>query len=129
MSASLQTPLPALNDREGAVIPESFPEVIDAHVHLFPDEFDAYRRLLDDYDNLWLDTTMTLANYLPFNDLPHLAGMRRDRLIYGSDFPNLPYAWDRELRRISRLDLTKERLSKLLHQNAIEFYSINSGKM
>ena len=95
--------------------------------HLGANEFDAYRRLLDDYDNLWLDTTMTQADYLPFNNLPDLAGMRRDRLIYGSDFPNLPYAWDRELRRISQLDLTKERLSKLLHQNAVEFYSINSG--
>jgi len=37
MSALLQTSLPALNDTEGAHVPESLPEVIDAHVHLFPD--------------------------------------------------------------------------------------------
>jgi len=72
---------------------------------------------------------MTLADYLPFEDLPDLTGMRGDRLIFGSDFPNLPYAWDRELQRIDRLNLTPERLSKLLHQNATEFYSINAGKM
>ena len=33
----LQTPLPAIDDREGDHVPESLPEVIDAHVHLFPD--------------------------------------------------------------------------------------------
>jgi predicted TIM-barrel fold metal-dependent hydrolase len=51
--------------------------------------------------------------------------MRADRLIFGSDFPNLPYAWDRELQRIDRLNLAPERLTKLLSQNAAEFYKIN----
>ena len=37
MPGMLQTPLPALNDREGNHVPESLPEIIDAHVHLFPD--------------------------------------------------------------------------------------------
>jgi predicted TIM-barrel fold metal-dependent hydrolase len=93
--------------------------------HLGADEFDRYRRLLDNYDNLWLDTTMTLADYLPFENVPDLAKIRPDRLIFGSDFPNLPYAWDRELKRIARLNLTAERLKKLLGQNAAEFYAIN----
>jgi len=92
--------------------------------HLGADEFDTYHRLLDSYDNLWLDTTMTLADYLPFDNVPDLATMRADRLIFGSDFPNLPYAWDRELQRIARLNLDRERLLKLLSQNAVEFYAI-----
>jgi predicted TIM-barrel fold metal-dependent hydrolase len=93
--------------------------------HLGADEFDAYRSLLVRYDNLWLDTTMALADYLPFDNIPDLAQMRADRLIFGSDFPNLPYAWDRELQRIDRLNLAPQRLSKLLSQNAVEFYAIN----
>ena len=92
--------------------------------HLGADEFDTYRRLIDSYDNLWLDTTMTLADYLPFDNVPDLATMRADRLIFGSDFPNLPYAWDRELQRIAHLNLDGQRLSKLLNQNAVEFYAI-----
>ena len=92
--------------------------------HLGADEFDRYRWLLDHYDNLWLDTTMTLADYLPFENVPDLSKMRADRLIFGSDFPNLPYAWDRELKRIARLNLSPQRLAKLLAQNAIEFYRI-----
>jgi len=93
--------------------------------HLGADEFDAYRGLLDNYDNLWLDTTMTLADYLPFDNVPDLVTMRADRLIFGSDFPNLPYAWDRELQRIAHLNLAPELLTKLLSQNAVKFYKIN----
>ena len=93
--------------------------------HLGADEFDTYHRLIDSYDNLWLDTTMTLADYLPFDNVPDLATMRADRLIFGSDFPNLPYAWDRELQRIARLNLAPQRLTNLLSQNAVEFYRIN----
>ncbi len=37
MSALLQTPLPALDDREDDHVPKTLPAVIDAHVHLFPD--------------------------------------------------------------------------------------------
>ena len=31
--------------------------------HLGADEFDGYARLLERYDNLWLDTTMVVADY------------------------------------------------------------------
>ncbi len=96
--------------------------------HLGADEFDSYRRLLESYDNLWLDTTMTQADYLPFGHIPALDEMRVDRLIFGSDFPNLPYAWDREIKQVCRLNLTAERLSKLLGQNAVEFYAIKPAE-
>ncbi len=93
---------------------KTYPDLRVCVPHLGADEFDAYRRLLESHDNLWLDTTMTLADYLPFENVPDLAKMRADRLIFGSDFPNLPYAWDRELQRIARLNLAAERLTKLL---------------
>jgi len=97
--------------------------------HLGADEFDAYRLLVERYDNLWLDTTMTVADYLPVQNIPELGKMRADRLIFGSDFPNLPYAWDRELQRIDDLKLDRKRLMKLLGQNAIEFYAISGEIM
>jgi hypothetical protein len=66
---------------------------------------------------------MTLAEYLPGFSQP-LAEMRVDRIMYGSDFPQLPYAWDRELKKIRELGLSKESLRLILSQNAIEFFSI-----
>ncbi len=70
--------------------------------HLGADEFVAYARLLRAHENLWLDTTMAIGGYLegaegvPGGLFPGSAG----RLLYGTDFPNLPYAWDRELGKL-----------------------------
>ncbi len=107
-----------------AQVLKEYPDLRICVPHLGADEFDAYCRLLENHTNLWLDTTMTLADYLPFDNIPDLATMPADRLIYGSDFPNLPYAWDREIQRIRQLKLNHRRLSKLLSQNAIDFYGI-----
>ena len=101
-----------------------YPDLRICVPHLGADEFDAYRRLLVRYDTLWLDTTMTLADYLPFCNVPDLNTMRADRLMYGSDFPNLPYAWDREIQLLLRMNLKRDFLSKLLGRNAAGFYGI-----
>jgi predicted TIM-barrel fold metal-dependent hydrolase len=92
--------------------------------HLGADEFDAYIGLAAKYDNLWLDTTMTLADYLPMNYFPKLSEMRADRIMFGTDFPNLPYAWDREVRRLIGLRLRDDTLERILGKNALEFYQI-----
>jgi predicted TIM-barrel fold metal-dependent hydrolase len=92
--------------------------------HLGADEFDEYRRLIEDYDSLWLDTTMTLGGYLPFEGVPDLKQLRADRIIYGTDFPNLPYAWDRELKAVAAMNLPDGRLRRLMAENAIELYGI-----
>jgi predicted TIM-barrel fold metal-dependent hydrolase len=106
---------------------KDFPKLKICVPHLGADEFDDYRNMLEKYDNLWLDTTMTLADYLPMNYFPKLADWRIDRIIFGTDFPNLPYAWDREIRRLCRLNLPENTLKRILGQNASEFYSIFSG--
>jgi hypothetical protein len=82
--------------------------------HLGLDEFAAYERLILRHDNLWLDTTMACAGYLPAPDPLRLLHARPDRILYGTDFPNLPYAWDREIRRLAALGLGEEHLAKLL---------------
>ncbi|GAC1356151.1 MAG: amidohydrolase family protein [Polyangiales bacterium] len=66
--------------------------------HLGADEYDAYARLLDRYENLWLDTTMAIAGWLQEPSREIFPG-RAARMLYGTDFPNIPYAWDRELHR------------------------------
>ena len=89
--------------------------------HLGADEFEDYRRMARIYDNLWLDTTMALGRYLPFGPVPDLASYRQDRIFYGTDFPNIPYAWDRELKAIQKMGLDRDFLEKLLHQNVLAF--------
>ena len=107
---------------------KDYPELKLCVPHLGADEFIEYQQLIEKYDNLWLDTTMTLAEYLPMEYFPKLAEMRADRVMFGTDFPNLPYSWDRELRRLARLNLSDKILAKILGENAINFYAISRNK-
>ncbi len=76
--------------------------------------------------NLWLDTTMSQADYLPMDYFPELTEMRLDRLIFRTVFPSLPYSWDREIRRLIELKLSDTAMERILGKNAMDFYSINS---
>lgn len=86
--------------------------------HLGADEFEPYVALLEKHDGLWLDTTMMAAGFFAVPGLKRLLSARPDRLMYGSDFPNLPYAWDREVRAIAELRLREADLEAILGGNA-----------
>ncbi|MEZ4267549.1 MAG: amidohydrolase family protein [Myxococcota bacterium] len=94
--------------------------------HLGGDEFDAYFRLLERYDSLWLDTTMVMADYFDgVGRQDRFIDARPERLMYGTDFPNLPYAWDREIVRIARRH-REESLIAVLGETATDFFGLGS---
>ncbi len=110
-------------DRTARVL-NDFPDLKLCVPHLGADEFEAYEALLEQHDGLWLDTTMMLADYF---DIPHawrLIDARPDRLLYGTDFPNLPYAWDRELHRLGARRLDDDALASVLHGNARRLFGL-----
>lgn len=90
--------------------------------HLGSDELGAYAQMLEAHPNLYLDTTMMLGGY--FNERPDTTLFRRlpGRVLYGSDFPNIPYEWDRELRALELLDLDASVRQALLHDNAVRLF-------
>lgn len=106
---------------------ESFPKLRLSVPHLGADEYDGYLELIEAFDNLWLDTTMMLANYFPIAPPHALLRARPDKIMYGTDFPNLPYAWDRELRRLSAHGYKESELPALLGANATNFFSLPNG--
>jgi len=61
-----------------------------------------FEAMLPAHPNLYLDTTMVVGGY--FERQPDVDILRRhpDRILYGTDFPNIPYKWDRELRAVAR---------------------------
>jgi hypothetical protein len=107
---------------------ENFPGLTLCVPHLGADEFRAYQRLLERHDTLWLDTAMALTDYLPFENRVPLADLRPDRVMYGSDFPSLPYAWDRELKWLQAAGLKAAHLEAVLGGNAREFLGIGAGR-
>jgi uncharacterized protein len=100
-----------------------FPDLKICVPHLGFDEISAYRKLIEKYDNLWLDTTMVITDYFPIEEKIALGHYRSDRIMYGSDFPNIPYAWDRELKELKATDISHEALEKISYKNAADFFS------
>ena len=92
--------------------------------HLGFDEIFAYQKLIEKYDTLWLDTTMVLTDYFPIKERMELDQFRIDRIMYGSDFPNIPYAWDRELKWLQKSGISEEGLDWILNRSAVEFYQL-----
>ena len=102
-----------------------FPHLKVCVPHLGFSETAAYRTLIERHDNLWLDTTMVLTDYFPMTGRIPLADYRLDRIMYGSDFPNIPYAWGRALKLLRQAGLAARRLDHLLHRNAAAFFGID----
>jgi len=96
-----------------------FPEMKICVPHLGASETDGYVALLDRFPNLYLDTAMGLAGYFPMPTGPEaLLAQHWQRILYGTDFPNIPYAWDRDLRFIEGAGLDAERRAAILGGNA-----------
>ena len=68
--------------------------------------------------------TEYIADYFPIERPVELNSYRVDRIMYGSDFPNIPYAWDRELKWLSGSGLPQEHLEWILGKSAADFFSL-----
>jgi predicted TIM-barrel fold metal-dependent hydrolase len=92
--------------------------------HFGMDEYDDYSRLIRDYNNLWVDTAMAITDYLPVEASLDLLAQRSDRILYGSDFPNIPYAWDRELKCLENSAISRQTMQEITWKNAVKFFDI-----
>lgn len=103
---------------------QRFPKLTLVVPHLGLDEVSAYLALLDRYENLYLDTTMAYARYFALEHEPSLASLAAHvgRLLYGTDFPALPYAWDRELRHLVTAPIDAAGRRALFSENARRVY-------
>lgn len=102
-----------------------FPNLKICVPHLGFSETYEYRTLIEKYDNLWLDTTMVLTDYFNIEERIELKEYRIERIMYGSDFPNIPYAWDRELKWLRNSSLSDYELDMILNNNATDFFDLN----
>jgi predicted TIM-barrel fold metal-dependent hydrolase len=95
-----------------------FPGLTFVVAHLGADQFERYFDLLAAYDNLYLDTTMVFAGFHPWR--PRVGGLIefQDRILYGSDYPNLPYNLTAGITGLLALELGKSIEDKILFTNA-----------
>ncbi len=93
--------------------------VVVAHFGL-PDTLD-YFELMSSHRNLYLDTTMVFAPSSPMRtNLPAVDAIEAhaDRVLYGTDFPNIPHDYLAESRGLESLGLRATTLRAVLHDNA-----------
>lgn len=104
-----------------------FPEIKICVPHFGAGDIAAYDALLDRYPNLYLDTAMMLSSYFePAADLTDLLRRRWQRVLYGTDFPNIPYSWDRDLRGLLAAELPAEHTAAILGENARRALNLDS---
>ncbi|MER5542698.1 amidohydrolase family protein [Streptomyces sp. NPDC002589] len=95
--------------------------------HMGMPEYEEFLDLTERYDQVRLDTTMTFPDFtegfMPFPNraLPRLAALG-DRILLGSDFPNIPYPYLHQLHALERLGLGQDWLRAVCHDNAADLF-------
>ena len=90
--------------------------------HLGAPEYQEFLDLADRYPGVWMDTTMACTDFMnriaPFPPrlVPRLAAAA-DRIVLGTDFPNIPYPYLTQLDALARLDLGDDWLRGVCYFN------------
>lgn len=113
-------------------------EVIDRHrelpvivAHMGAPEYADFLNLAQRYENVRLDTTMAFTDFMdslaqfPTELLPQLreAGLRGD-VLFGSDFPNIPYPYGTAVEALERLGFGDAWLRTVLYTAPAELFSL-----
>nr|WP_223189937.1 amidohydrolase family protein [Streptomyces sp. TRM68416] len=96
--------------------------------HMGMPEYEEFLDLAERYDQVRLDTTMAFTDFgesfMPFprRALPRFADLG-DRILFGSDFPDIPYPYLHQLQALERLDLGRPWLRAVCHDNAADLFN------
>lgn len=100
---------------------DRFPDLPANIPHMGCYEFDKFIRLLDDYPNLYLDTAYSFWPDLPFTfnlDI-NLLEKYKDRIIYGSDFPNVILPREGEIENLLSFNLSDTFYDNIFLKNGL----------
>ena len=103
-----------------AAVLERHPGLRVVVAHFGMPDFARYLDLMQTQPRLFLDTTMAFAPESPSR--AHIAREDVERgakqIVYGTDWPNIPYAYDGELRGLRALGLNEATLRAITTENA-----------
>jgi predicted TIM-barrel fold metal-dependent hydrolase len=97
--------------------------------HLGMPEYGEFLDLAERYDRVMLDTTMAFTEFVesaapfPRAELPRLAALG-DRVLLGTDFPNIPYRYVDALTALDRAGLGDGWLRAVCHDNAARLFTL-----
>ncbi|WP_405728397.1 amidohydrolase [Streptomyces sp. NBC_01537] len=97
--------------------------------HMGMPEYTDFLDLAERYDEVRLDTTMVFTDFseglspFPASELGRLAELG-DRILLGSDFPNIPYPYVHQLEALERLGLGDEWLRGVCYENGARLFGL-----
>ncbi|MFM9609618.1 amidohydrolase family protein [Streptomyces niveiscabiei] len=116
--------------------PEPIEQVLARHpqlrliiAHMGMPEYGEFLDLAARYPEVRLDTTITFTDFAesfmphPPDVVPRLADLG-DRILLGTDFPNIPYPYLHQLQALERLGLGREWLRGVCHDNAAALFGV-----
>lgn len=105
--------------RRIAAVLERHPQLKLIVAHLGSPDTQAYLRMTQTYPTLHLDTTMALAPDSPMKNAftAEDATRYQRHILYGTDFPNIPYEYLSERAGIVAMQLPAEAQLAILHDN------------
>lgn len=97
--------------------------------HMGTPEFTEFLDLAERHDGIYLDTTMVWTDFseadVPFPRGEHDRLSRLgERILFGSDFPNIPYRYFHAVEALERLDMGQEWLRAVCHHNAARLFDL-----
>jgi predicted TIM-barrel fold metal-dependent hydrolase len=103
------------------------PRLTAVIAHMGAPEYADFLALAEQYDRVHLDTTMAftaffegLAPYPPAL-LPRVRALG-DKVLLGSDFPNIPYAYAEQLSALAGLGMGEDWLRRVCWDNAVRLF-------
>ena len=99
------------------------PRLTAVLAHMGAPEYVEFLEMAEEFERVHLDTTMAFTGFFeemapyPADLLPRLRDLG-DRVLLGSDFPNIPYPYAHQLESLEALGLGEEWLRKVCWENA-----------
>lgn len=101
---------------------ERHPRLTAVIAHMGAPEYTGFVEIATDFERVHLDTTMAFTDFFeemaafPADQRPRLRDLQ-DRVLLGSDFPNIPYPYAHQLEALERLDLGDDWLRAVCWEN------------
>lgn len=116
--------------------PESVRDLLQRHpglvlviAHMGMPDYGDFLDICAEHPDVHLDTTMAFTDFtqatspFPRERMDDLVALG-DRVLFGSDFPNIPYPYEHAVDAVRRLGLGEDWERKALHDNAARLFGI-----
>ena len=117
---------------------KDFPELKMVVAHMGGYEYKEFFQIVEKSENVYLDTTMIFippeVHVFPKEDDPeNFVGKKRllsfmeencDKILFGTDFPNIPYDYEQSIIGLLNLGLSKRAYEHIFFKNAVKLFNL-----